>query len=79
MNFSLLADRITPMKTMGKRPYTMVYGTPTILPIHLQIPTLRLAIYEAKDDFQPLQHHLDTLIKVELRGVHKRHVPTPQK
>ena len=43
----------------------MVYGAPAVLPVHLQIPPLRLAITEVEDDFQPLQQRLDTLIELE--------------
>jgi hypothetical protein len=63
VKFSLWADSITPKTTTS--PYTLVYGAPTVLPIHLQIPTLRLAIAEAEYDFQPLQHRLDTLVELE--------------
>jgi hypothetical protein len=63
--FSLCFDRITPKKTMGQSPYTLVYGAPVVLPVHLQIPSLRLAIDEVEDDFQPLQHRLHTLVELE--------------
>jgi hypothetical protein len=65
IKFSLWDDHITPKTTTGQRPYTLVYGALVVLPVHLQIPSLRLAIAEAEDDFQPLQHRLDTLIKLE--------------
>ena len=65
LNFSLWVDHITRKTTKSQIPYTLVYGTPIVLPVHLQIPSLRLAIAEAEDDFQPLQHHLDTLIELE--------------
>jgi hypothetical protein len=65
LNFALCDDRITRKTTMGQSPYTMVYGTPVVLHVHLQIPALRLAIAEVEDHFQPLQHRLDTLIKLE--------------
>jgi ribonuclease HI len=65
LNFALWADRITPKTATGQSPYALVYGTPAVLPVHLQIPALRLAIAEAEDDFQPLQHRLDTLLELE--------------
>jgi hypothetical protein len=65
LNFALWDDRITLKTTMGQSFYTPVYGAPIVLPVHLQIPALRLAIAEAEDDFQPLQHRLDTLIELE--------------
>jgi hypothetical protein len=43
----------------------MLYGSLVVLLVHLQIPSLRLAIAEAEDDLQPLQHRLDTLIELE--------------
>jgi hypothetical protein len=65
LKFSLWVDRTNPKIKMGQIPYTLVYGSPTILSIHLYIPSLRLAIVEEEDDFHPLQHCLDTLIDLE--------------
>jgi hypothetical protein len=50
---------------MGKIPYTLLYGTPIVLPIHLQILALILFIVEAEGDLHSLQHHLDILIELE--------------
>jgi hypothetical protein len=63
LKFSLWS--ITPKTTTCQIPYTLVYGAPVVLPVHLQILALRLDIVEAEDGFQPLQHHFDTLIKLE--------------
>jgi hypothetical protein len=65
INFTLWIDRITPKTTIGQSPYTMVYGAPAVLPVHLNILALRLAIVEVEDYFQLLQHRLDTLVELE--------------
>jgi hypothetical protein len=65
LNFSLWVDHITPKIAKGQRPYTLVYGDLVVLLYLLQIPALRLAIIEEDDDFQSLQHRLDTLVELE--------------
>jgi hypothetical protein len=65
LKFDLWVDHITPKTVPSQSPYTLVYGAIVVLPVHLQILSLRLVIAEAEDDFQALQHHLDTLTELE--------------
>jgi hypothetical protein len=64
LNFALWDDCITPKTSTCQSTYTMVYGTPIVLPVHLQIPSLIFYIVEIEGDFHPLQHHFDTLIEL---------------
>lgn len=72
-----MEDKITPNTTIGQSPYTLVYGTPSILLVHLQIIDLRFEIEKVDEDFQPLKHHLDTL--VELKEIWKNDFALLQK
>jgi hypothetical protein len=74
-NFSLWVDQVTPKTTISQGAYTLVYETRFVLPIHLQILALRLAITEGEGDFHPLQNWLETFIELkELREYAFQHL-----
>lgn len=64
-NFTLWVDKIAPKTTIGQSPCTLLYRTHTIFLSHLKIPALRLEIAKVEEDFQLIQHHLDTLIELD--------------
>ena len=62
---ALWADRVTPKAAVANSPYCLEYGKEAILPSNLLLPSLQLAQSFLQDDSSPLQHRIDSLLKLE--------------
>jgi len=59
-------DRHNSIKlAINTSPYALVYGKITLLPIHLELPALKIMQELEKYDFEPLQAIFNHLLKVK--------------
>ena len=58
---ALWAYRTTYKVTTCAIPFALMYGVEAVLPIEIEIPSLRIAIDECLDEFQSLKDHLKRL------------------
>jgi len=65
LDYALWDDRINIKSNIKTSPYALVYGKRPMLPIHLELSTLKI-LQELEDyNFEPLQVRFNQLIKME--------------
>ena len=65
LNNALWAYRCTIKTTTKATPFQLVYGLEAMLPIEVELPSLRVAISERLDDQASLRERLDTLERLD--------------
>ncbi|XP_070029136.1 uncharacterized protein [Nicotiana sylvestris] len=65
LSFSLMVYRTTVRTSTGATPYMLVYGTEVVIPVKVEIPSLRI-IQEAKlDDEEWVKNHYEQLALID--------------
>ena len=62
---ALWADRVTPKKSLGVSPYTLIYGKETISLPNILLPSSQLAQASRGSNSDVLQAQINTLLKLE--------------
>ncbi|XP_021736139.1 uncharacterized protein LOC110702692 [Chenopodium quinoa] len=60
----LWANRITEKESTGKSPFTLAYGADAVVPVEVQIPSLRIQHYKQQGNENRMLEELDFLPKV---------------
>ncbi|XP_021761171.1 uncharacterized protein LOC110726003 [Chenopodium quinoa] len=55
----LWANRITEKESTGKSPFTLAYGAEAVVPVEVQIPSLRIHHYEQQENAKHMMEELD--------------------
>ncbi|RDX66807.1 hypothetical protein CR513_54386, partial [Mucuna pruriens] len=63
--YALHGYRTSLRTSMGETPYSLVYGTEAILPVEVEIPSLRVLAEAKVDDVEWIQSQLDHLNLIE--------------
>ena len=63
--YALFAYRITARVSTGATPYSLVYGTEAVIPIEVEIPSLRVLIETQQDEAEWVRTRYDQLNLIE--------------
>ncbi|XP_021743839.1 uncharacterized protein LOC110709887 [Chenopodium quinoa] len=64
----LWENRTTKKEYTGKSPFTLVYGADAVVPMEVQIPSLRIQLYEKQRNKKRMLEELDILPEVRLKA-----------
>ncbi|XP_021773982.1 uncharacterized protein LOC110737941 [Chenopodium quinoa] len=68
----LWANRTTEKEATGKSPFALAYGADVIVPVEVQIPSLRIQHYEQQGNEKRLLEELDFLLEIRLKAALKQ-------
>ena len=63
--FALLGYRTIFRTSVGATPYSLVYGTKVVLPIEIEIPSLRIVVEAKTDDDEWIKTRLEQLSLID--------------
>ncbi|XP_070002557.1 uncharacterized protein [Nicotiana sylvestris] len=69
LHFALLGYRITIHTLVGATPYLLVYGTEAMIPMEVEIPSLRIVAKAEIDDDEWVKTRLEQLSLIDEKGL----------
>ncbi|XP_070017711.1 uncharacterized protein [Nicotiana sylvestris] len=65
LHFALLGYRTTVCTSVGENPYSLVYGTEAVIPVEVEIPSLRIIVEAEINDDEWVKSRLEQLSLID--------------